>query len=115
MGRIEIKDITGGEGLPAAVIEAVALSGMATAQQPSALSNQAYANQVASNQLSAQNQVARQDAMNRLHLAILAQAVNQVQDLQPATARSAMEVLAGGEAAQALAGLQAVPGALPTR
>ncbi|AVS75940.1 hypothetical protein [Paracidovorax cattleyae] len=115
MGRIEIKDITGGDGLPAAVIEAVALSGMATAHQPSALSSQAYANQVTSNQLSAQNQVARQDAMNRLHLSILAQAVNQVQDLQPAATRSGTEVLSGGEVAQALADLKAVLGALPTR
>ncbi len=115
MGHIEIKVDTDGAGLPDEITEAAALTGMVTAQQPSALSNQAYANQIASNQLSAQNQIARQDAMNRLHHTILAQAVNQVQDLQPATARTSTQSLTGGEAARTLTDLKAVLAALPTR
>ncbi|SFE15927.1 hypothetical protein [Paracidovorax konjaci] len=115
MGSIEIKVADAAQqGLPGEVTEAVALTGVATAQQPANLSNLAYANQVSSTNLSAQNQVARQDAMNRLHHSILANAVNQVQDLQPATARSAVAAFSGNETAQALADLRAAIDAFPS-
>ncbi|CAM3473183.1 hypothetical protein [Paracidovorax anthurii] len=115
MGSIEIKVANQPQGLPGEVTEAVALTGVATAQQPANLSNLAYANQVTSNNLSAQNQVARQDAMNRLHYSILAQAVNQVQDLQPVTARSSVAAFTDNETAQALADLRAVIGSFSGR
>lgn len=105
MGMIEIKTV-GGDTPGGAAESAAALSGLVTAQLPSALSNLAYANQVASGDLSAKAQVARQDAMNRLRQVIVASAVARIQTPGPSAARSSVMVLTGNELAQSIAGLK---------
>ena len=103
------------QGDDSAVMAAVALSGLASAQQSSALSNLSYGNQVVNNDLAAKVQVAHQDALNRLRHSILADAVNRVQNIGPATARSAVEAVSGNAAAQGIADLKSAVDAFAAR
>ncbi|WP_284415548.1 hypothetical protein [Acidovorax sp. SUPP3334] len=114
MGIIEIRGASG-IGLQSTAAPAVALSGLASAQQPSALSNLAYANQVASNDLSAKSQIARQDAMNRLRHSVVASAVARIQGLGPLATRSAVTALTGNEGAESLGGLKGAISAFSSR
>ena len=109
METIEIIDIVIEDGSPKKnpVIEAVALTGLATAQQASAVSDLAFSNQVSSTGMAARSQVANQDAMNRLHHGILSKAVASVQAPGPVTARSAVDMLSSNALAQEIADLKA--------
>ena len=109
MDTIEIIDIDIEDGSPKKnpVIEAVALTGLAGAQQASAVSDLAYSNQVSSTGMAARSQVANQDAMNRLHQGILSQAVASVQAPGPVTARSTVTTLTSNALAQEIADLKA--------
>lgn len=95
------------------VVTVVALSSTVVAEQPSVLSNLAYANQVSSSDLGAKSQVANQDAMNRLGLTILADAVARVQP-GPVESRSAVTVLTSNALAQQIADLKSAVDAFAT-
>lgn len=97
------------------ILTAIALNGVALAQQPTLLSNLAYTNQTAGNDLAAKGQVANQNAQNKLRLSILANAVNQIQDAGPKEGRSAVDVLTGNELAQTIADLKATLQAFATQ
>jgi len=105
MGTVEII-VEGNDPSGDSVTAAVALSSTVVAEQPSMLSNLAYANQASSSDLGAKSQVANQDAMNRLGLTILADAVARVQP-GPAESRSAVTVLTSNALAQQIADLKA--------
>ncbi|MEO6278179.1 hypothetical protein [Roseateles sp.] len=81
---------------------------LAIAQQGAMVSNLAFANQVRNTDLAGQTQLARQQGMSRLRLAILAKAASQVQVASAKEARAAVEAFSGNETAQALADLRAV-------
>lgn len=97
------------------VTAAVASNGMVAALQPSMLSDLVYANHVVSNNVGAQSQVANQDAMNRLHQSIVADAVTRVQDLGPSAARAAVSALTSNTLAQEITDLKAAIEAFSSR
>lgn len=106
MQEFEI-EVVDQRGEPDPVVEAIATTGLAIAEQGALLSNQALANAVASNDLSAKVALARQDAGSRLRLAILSQAVGRLQNSQPLSARSAVNAVSNNELAQTVADLKA--------
>lgn len=107
-GSIDITIIDNTSGSDDISTSAVALSGLAIAEQPSMLSNLAYSNTVASTDLSAKGQVATQHAANQLRKSILSIAVNQVQQNNPLQARAVVDVLTNNEVAQSIADLKSV-------
>ena len=76
------------------------------AEQPAMLSNLAYANTVANTNLSQQNAVANQQAMNQLGISIVGKTVNNVANLGPLEARSAVDVLTDNSLADEIASLR---------
>jgi hypothetical protein len=76
-------------------------------EQPAMLSNLAYSNTVANTNLSQQNAVANQQAMNELGISIVGKTVNNIANLGPLEARSAVDILSNNELAQTIADLKA--------
>ena len=107
MGEIDITIIDNSDK-NSATVEAIALTGLAIAEQPSMLSNLAYSNTLSSNDLGVKGQVSNQNAQNKLSISILSNAVNQVQNNLPLQARSAVDVLTNNELAKTVADLKAV-------
>lgn len=87
--------------------EAIALTGLVIAEQPSMLSNLVYSNTLSSNDLGTKGQVFNQNAQNKLRIAILSNAINQVQNNLPLQARSAVDVLTNNELAQTITDFKA--------
>lgn len=82
----------------------------ANAGEPSRLSNLAHANLVISTNQGSQNAVSNQQAVTQLGLAVLGRTVNAVQNLNPLTARDAVDVLTNDEMAQTIADLKSALG-----
>lgn len=80
---------------------------LAIAQQGAMVSNLAFANQVRNTDLAGQTQLARQQGISQLRLAILAKAAGRVQTLSALEARAVVEAISGNELAQTLADLRA--------
>lgn len=89
------------------VVSAVAIGNLkAISEQPAMLSNLAFANAVASTNLGQQNAVHHQRTVSELGLSVLARGTNSVSNLDPMTARSAVDVLTNNELAQTIADLK---------
>lgn len=105
--HIEIDDRRSPQPSPSPLVTGAVEGLLAIAQQGAMVSNLAFANQVRNTELAGQSQVARQQGMSQLRLAILAKAAGQVQASPALDARAAVEVLSGDEAAQTTADLRA--------
>ena len=91
------------------VISSVAIGNLkAISEQPAMLSNLAYLNVVSTNNLGQQNAVANQQAVNELGISVVAKGSNTVSNLDPMTARSAVDILTNDEMAQTIADMKSV-------
>ena len=91
------------------VVSAVAIGNLkAISEQPAMLSNLAFSNVVNSNNLGQQNAVANQQAVGELGISVLAKGSNTISNLDPLSARSAVDVLTNNELAETIADLKAV-------
>lgn len=94
--------------LPTEIVQSIAIgNAKSVAEQPAMLSNLAYSNTIANTNLSQQNAVANQQAMNELSISVVGKTVNNISNLGPLAARSAVDVLTDNELAQTIADLKA--------
>ncbi|MCM8528978.1 MAG: hypothetical protein NE327_20815 [Lentisphaeraceae bacterium] len=96
------------EQLPSNIVQGVAIGNLKSiSEQPSMLSNLAYSNSVANTNLSQQNAVSNQQALNEVAISVTGKAVNNIANLGPLEARSAVDILTNDEIAQTIADLKA--------
>lgn len=101
--------------LPSDIVQSVAIGNLkCISEQPAMISNLAYANLVSNTNLSQQNAVSNQQAMNELGIAVVGKTVNNVANLGPLEARSAVDILSNNELAQTIADLKATLQAFPS-
>jgi DNA-binding transcriptional MocR family regulator len=91
-----------------AVTDVLDLTSLHTnAGQPARVSNLSHENITATVNRGAQNAVANQQAHAQLNLALVGKIANRLQNLQPITARSSVEILTDNDLAEAIAALKA--------
>ena len=94
--------------LPSDIVQSVAIGNLKSiSEQPAKISNLAYSNVVTTTNLSQQNAVSNQQAMNEVGISVVGKTVNNVADLGPLEARSAVDILTNNELAQTIADLKA--------
>lgn len=95
--------------LDAELIKSVAIGNLkAISEHPAMLSNLAYSNVVSTTNLGQQNAIANQQAVGELGISITAKGSNTISNLDPLTARSAVDILTNNELAQTIADLKSV-------
>ncbi|MCM8528979.1 MAG: RebB family R body protein [Lentisphaeraceae bacterium] len=94
--------------LPSDIVQSVAIGNLKSiSEQPAMISNLAYSNVVTTTNLSQQNAVSNQQAMNEVGISVVGKTVNNVANLGPLEARSAVDILTNNELAQTIADLKA--------
>jgi hypothetical protein len=84
-----------GEGLPADIIEAIAVSNAKSiGEQPAILANLALANQIANTNLSQQNAISNQQAMFQLQMATLSKCVEVILGAGPSSSKAVQQMQA---------------------
>jgi hypothetical protein len=92
------------------VLELTSLN--ANGSHPARIANVAHANLTSSVNRSAQNAVANQQAHTQLNLTLVGKMTNKVQNLEPGSARSVVEILTDNDLAETLISLKAVVASL---
>ena len=93
--------------LPSDIVQSVAIGNLKSiSEQPAMISNLAYSNVITTTNLSQQNAVSNQQAMNEVGISVVGKTVNNVANLGPLEARSAVDILTNDELAQTIADLK---------